>query len=293
MYRITRKERLTLEAVLLEVEAPRVARRRRAGQFVILRVDETGERFPLTIVDSDTEAGTITLVVQEVGTSTKKLGRLEAGDGILDLIGPLGHPTEAENWGRVACLAGGIGVAEVLPVVKAVRAAGNFTQAVIGARSQNLLILEREMRQAASEIYITTDDGTYGRHGLVTDILLDLINDGAVPDRVYAIGPVPMMKAVADLTRPHAIPTIVSLNALMVDGTGMCGCCRVTVGGETKFTCVDGPDFDAHRVDFRELVARQKIYLPQEKESLARFEKMNVQRRAHPPGVYPRGMKVQ
>jgi ferredoxin/flavodoxin---NADP+ reductase len=280
MYRIVKKNRLTSEAVLLQVEAPRIARRRKAGQFVILRVDESGERIPLTIVDSDPEAGTVTLVVQEVGTTTRKLGRLKAGKAILDLTGPLGHPTETEKWGRVACLAGGIGVAEVLPVVKAVRAAGNTTLAIIGARTRDLLILEDETRVAADGLYITTDDGSYGRPGLVTDVLLSLINDGAVPDRVYAIGPVPMMKAVADLTRPYGIPTVVSLNALMVDGTGMCGCCRVTVGGETKFTCVDGPDFDGHRVDFAELVQRQKIYLPQEKQSAERFDKC--------PGGYAR-----
>jgi NAD(P)H-flavin reductase len=273
MYRIVESRRLTPEAVLLRVEAPRIARRRKAGQFVVLRVDERGERIPLTIVGSDPEAGTVTLVVQEVGTTTRKLGRLKAGDSILDLTGPLGHPTEAQKWGKVACLAGGIGVAEVLPVVEAVRAAGNTTLAVIGTRTRDLLILEREMRSAADELYITTDDGSYGRPGLVTDVLLSLINDGSVPDRVYAIGPVPMMKAVADLTRPYGIPTVVSLNALMVDGTGMCGCCRVTVGGETKFTCVDGPDFDGHRVDFGELVQRQKIYLPQEKQSAERFDK--------------------
>ncbi len=272
MYRIVEARRLTPEAVLLRVEAPRIARRRQAGQFVILRVDEHGERIPLTLVDSDPEAGTVTLVVQEVGTTTRKLGRLKTGDKILDLTGPLGHPTEAKNWGRVACLAGGIGTAEVLPVVRAVRAAGNTTLAIVGARTRDLLILEKEMRAAADELYITTDDGSYGRPGLVTDVLLSLINDGAIPDRVYAIGPVPMMKAVADLTRPYGIPTIVSLNALMVDGTGMCGCCRSTVGGETKFTCVDGPDFDAHQVDFAELVKRQKIYLGQEKRSLEKFE---------------------
>jgi len=272
MYRIVEKIRLTPEAVLLRVEAPRIARRRKAGQFVVLRVDETGERIPLTIVGSDPEAGTVTLVVQEVGTSTRKLGRLRAGEAILDLIGPLGHPTEVKKWGRVACLAGGIGTAEVLPVVEAVRAAGNTTLAIVGARTRDLLILEEEMRAAADGLYITTDDGSYGRPGVVTDVLLSLINDGAVPDRVYAIGPVPMMKAVADLTRPYGIPTVVSLNALMVDGTGMCGCCRVTVGGETKFTCVDGPDFDGHLVDFPELVQRQKIYLDQEKRSLKKFE---------------------
>ena len=273
MYRIVEQERLTPEAVRLRIEAPRIARRRQAGQFVVIRVDEKGERIPLTIVGSDPEAGTITLVVQEVGTSTRKLGRLRAGEAILDLTGPLGRPTEVKKWGRVACLAGGIGTAEVLPVVEAVRAAGNTTLAIVGARTRDLLILEEETRAAADGLYITTDDGSYGRHGVVTDVLLDLINDGAVPDRVYAIGPVPMMKAVADLTRPYGIPTEISLNALMVDGTGMCGCCRVTVGGETKFTCVDGPDFDAHQVDFDELVQRQKIYLGQEKRSLEEYEK--------------------
>ncbi len=272
MYKIVKIERLTPEAVLLEVEAGRIARKRKAGQFVIIRVDETGERFPITIADSDPKAGTITLVVQEVGTSTKKLGRLVEGDYILDLIGPLGHSTEIKEWGLVTCLAGGIGGAEVLPVVQAFREGKNTVIAVIGARSRDLLILEEEMRRAASELYITTDDGSYGRHGLVTDVLRDQINDGRVPDLVYAIGPVPMMKAVADLTRPYEIPTLVSLNPLMVDGTGMCGCCRVTVGVETKFACVDGPDFDAHRVDFAELVQRQRAYLPDEKRSLQRFE---------------------
>lgn len=273
MYRVVKTLRLTPEAFLLEVEAPGIARKRKAGQFVVLRVDEPGERFPITIADSDPEAGTITLVAQEVGTSTKKLGRLREGDCIRDVIGPLGHPTEIKEWGLVACLAGGIGGAEVLPVVKAFREGGNTVVAVIGARSQNLLILEDETRRAASELYITTDDGSYGRHGLVTDVLRDQINDGRVPDLVHAIGPVPMMKATADLTRPYEIPTFVSLNPLMVDGTGMCGCCRVTVGGETKFACVDGPDFDAHRVDFAELVKRQKAYLKDEKLSLEKYEK--------------------
>lgn len=272
MYRIVESRKLTPEAVLIRVLAPQIARKRRAGQFVILRVDEQGERIPLTIVGSDPEAGTITLVVQEVGTSTRKLGRLKVGEAILDLTGPLGHATEVKKWGRVVCLAGGIGVGEVLPVVEALRAAGNMTLAIVGSRTRDLLILEDEMRAASDELYITTDDGSYGRPGLVTDVLLSLINDGAVPDRVYAIGPLPMMKAVADLTRPYGIPTVVSLNALMVDGTGMCGSCRVTVGGERKFTCVDGPDFDGHQVDFDELIQRQKIYLDPEKRSLERFE---------------------
>jgi ferredoxin--NADP+ reductase len=271
MYQILRFERLNPGAVLLEVEAPEIARKRKAGQFVVVRVDERGERIPLTIVDSKPRAGSITLVVQEVGTTTRKLGRLRKRDHLKNVIGPLGHPTEVKNWGVVMSLAGGIGVAEALPVVKAARAAGNAVVAIIGARSQKLLILEDEMRRAADELYVTTDDGSYGRAGLVTDVLRELINDGRIPDLVYAIGPVPMMKATAELTRPYGIKTLVSLNPLMVDGTGMCGCCRVTVGGEKKFACVDGPDFDAHRVDFEELTQRQRIYLDQEKQSLSAF----------------------
>ena len=273
MYLITAKKRLTPEAFLIKVRAPRVARRRKAGQFVILRIDQTGERFPLTIVDSDPEAGTITLIVQEVGTSTRKLGELKVGDGILDLTGPLGHPTEIVRDKKIACLGGGVGVAEIFPVAKAFSEAGNTVTAIIGARTRELVILEKELRLTAERLFITTDDGTFGRHGLVTDVLRELINDGWIPDLVYAIGPVLMMKAVADLTRPYELKTIVSLNALMVDGTGMCGCCRATVDGESKFTCVDGPDFDAHRVDFQELINRQKIYLPEEELSLKRFQK--------------------
>lgn len=273
MYKIISFGRLTPEAFRLEVKAPRIARKRKAGQFVVIRVDERGERIPLTLVDSDPSRGTITLVIQEVGTTTRKLGSLREGDAIRDVIGPLGHPTEVKKYKLAVCLAGGIGVAEALPVVKAFREKGSPVIAVIGARSQELLILEDEMRQAADELYITTDDGSYGRRGLVTDILRDLINDGRMPDLVYAIGPVVMMKATADMSRPYGIRTLVSLNPLMVDGTGMCGCCRVTVGNETRFACVDGPDFDAHQVDFGELVKRQKIYLEEEEQSLREFEK--------------------
>ncbi len=273
MYQIIEKRRLAPEVFLLRVAAPRIARKRKAGQFVIVRVDEEGERIPLTIVDSDTREGTITLVVQEVGTTTGKLNRLPAGAALLDLTGPLGHPTPVKKWGRAACLAGGVGAAELLPVIKAFRKAGSRVIAIVGARSREFLVLEEEIRQTADELHITTDDGSYGYRGLVTDRLLALINDGLMPDLVYAIGPVPMMKAVADLTRPYAIPTRVSLNPLMVDGTGMCGCCRVTVGGETRFACVDGPEFDGHLVDFAELSSRVKIYREEECRSLRRFQR--------------------
>lgn len=271
MYQIIEKKCLTPESFLLRVLAPRIARKRKAGQFVIIRVDEPGERIPLTIVDSDIEAGTITLVVQEVGTTTGKLSLLTAGESLLDVTGPLGHPTPVKKLGRVVCLAGGVGAAELLPVIKAFRRAGNRVIAIVGARSQDFLVLEDEIRKASDELHLTTDDGSYGHHGLVTDLLLALINDGLMPELVYAIGPVPMMKAVADLTRPYTIPTRVSLNPLMVDGTGMCGCCRVTVGGKTRFACVDGPEFDGHQVDFAELSSRIKIYRDEEKESLERF----------------------
>ena len=272
MYKIVEKQRLAPEVFLLRVTAPRIARKRKAGQFVIVRVDEEGERIPLTIVDSDREAGTITLVVQEVGTTTGKLRRVPEGESILDVTGPLGHPTPVGKLGRVVCLAGGVGAAELLPVIRAFRKAGSRVIAIVGARSRDFLVLEEEIRQAADELHVTTDDGSYGYHGLVTGRLLTLINDGLMPDLVYAIGPVPMMKAVADLTRPYGIPTRVSLNPLMVDGTGMCGCCRVTVGGETRFACVDGPEFDAHRVDFAELSSRVKVYREEEGESLKRLQ---------------------
>ena len=268
MFRVVHSHRFHPQAVLLKIEAPEIARKRRAGQFAVVRPDERGERIPLTIMDSDPREGTITLAVQEVGATTRKLGRLKVGDRIADVIGPLGHPTETPRVGEVACLAGGIGAAEALPVVKALREAGNRVTAIVGARTHDLLILEEEMRRAADRLIVTTDDGTYGKHGRVTDALLEMINDGSIPQLVYAIGPVPMMRSVADLTRPYAIRTIVSLNPLMVDGTGMCGCCRVTIGGKTRFACVDGPEFDGHAVDFDELARRQGAYLEEEKRSL-------------------------
>ena len=252
----------------MEVKAPEVTRKRRPGQFVVVRVDEKGERIPLTIVDADSKKGSITLIVQEVGASTIKLGRKRRGGFIRDLVGPLGHPSELGKFGLVVCVAGGIGVAEIYPVARALREACNKLISIVGSRSQRLLILEDEMRKVSDELYITTNDGSYGREGLVTEVLLDLLNDGCIPDLVYAVGPLAMMRAVADLTLPYEIKTVVSLNPLMVDGTGMCGCCRLTVGGERKFACVDGPDFDAHQVDFAELRLRREAYLDEEQSSL-------------------------
>ncbi|HOO77280.1 MAG TPA: sulfide/dihydroorotate dehydrogenase-like FAD/NAD-binding protein [bacterium] len=267
MNRIVGKLPLADGVTLFRIEAPEIARRRRAGQFVILRLDAEGERIPLTLVDSDPEAGSITLVVQAVGATTKRLAALREGEEIRDLAGPLGHPTPVRELGTVAVVAGGVGAAEALPVIKAWRGAGNRVPAIVGARSADLLILTEELRTAADELHLCTEDGSLGKRGLVTDLLRTMINDGAVPDLAYAIGPVPMMKAVADLTRPYGIPTLASLNPIMVDGTGMCGCCRVTVGGTVKFACVDGPDFDAHQVDFGELRQRQGAYREEEREA--------------------------
>jgi len=265
MNRILRKETLAEGVVLLEISAPRIAGKRRAGQFVIIRLDEKGERIPLTLVDSNPEAGSITLVVQVAGATTLRLAEKEEGDTVLDLIGPLGHPTPVEKIGTVAVIAGGVGAAEALPVIRAWKSAENQVITIVGARTRNLLILLDELRDASDELHICTDDGSFATAGLVTWLLNRLINNGRIPNLVYAIGPVPMMRAVSQQTRPYGIKTMVSLNPLMVDGTGMCGCCRVSIDGETKFACVEGPDFDAHQVDFEELMARQATYREQEK----------------------------
>jgi len=249
------------------VEAAYVAKHRKAGQFIILRIDEYGERIPLTIVDSDSENGTITLYYQVVGKTTEKLSVMKEGDSIKDIAGPLGHPTEVENFGTVACIGGGIGIAPVYPISSAMKNAGNRVINIIGARTQNLLVLEEELQSAGDELMICTDDGSYGRKAFVTDALQEIIDREKV-DVVVAIGPVPMMKAVSDLTRKYSIKTLVSLNSIMIDGTGMCGGCRVTVNNETRFTCVDGPEFDGHQVDFDELVSRLGTYRDQEGESL-------------------------
>jgi ferredoxin--NADP+ reductase len=255
----------------IEVEAPRIARQRQAGQFVILRVHDKGERFPLTIVGSDVDRGTITLIFQETGKSTAHLAKLGVGDDIPDLAGPLGQPTHVANYGTVACVGGGIGVAEILPVAVAMKEAGNRVISIIGARSRDLVILEDDLRRTSDRLEVTTDDGSYGRAGLVTDVLRELIEGGEKIDLVVAVGPVPMMRAVVKVTDSPRIRTFVSLNPIMLDGTGMCGACRVTVGGETKFACVDGPDFDGHEVDFDELVQRQRIFRDHERVSMEHY----------------------
>ena len=272
MNEIVLKKMLSPEIKLYKIRSPLIAKKRKAGQFVVVRLDQKGERFPLTIADSDPREGTITLVVQEVGMTTKKMGLLKEGDVLWDVVGPLGKPTEIEKFGTVVCVGGGVGNAVVYPIAKAMKAAGNRVISIIGARTKGLLILEEENRAVSDEIYVTTDDGSYGKHGFVTDELAGLLKDGLQVDLVVAIGPAIMMKAVCDLTKSHNIRTIVSLNSIMVDGTGMCGACRVEVGGKTKFACVDGPEFDGHQVDFDLLVTRLRMYLPEEKRAMEAFE---------------------
>jgi ferredoxin--NADP+ reductase len=269
MHRILQSQSLAPTIRRLVVDAPLVARKRQAGHFVIVRYDEGGERIPLTIVDACPERGTITLIVQAVGKTTKQLVALEAGDAIADVLGPLGNPTPLGLFGDVACVGGGVGVAELLPIARALRAAGNRVHAVLGARCRELVILEREMAVCSESLIVMTDDGSHGRKGLVTDGVRDLMARRSLA-AVYAIGPLPMMKAVAAVTRPAGIHTVASLNAIMVDGTGMCGGCRVSVGGAMKFACVDGPEFDAHTVDFDELMRRNRTYVDFERVADAR-----------------------
>ncbi len=253
------------------VEAPRVAARARAGQFVIVRIDEQGERVPLTISDHDPVAGTISLVVQTVGATTSRLARLGAGDHLADVLGPLGTPTEVERFGTCVVIGGGVGAAIALPVARALREAGNTVHAVVGARTAELVLLSSEMGAASDSLTITTDDGSAGIHGSVTDALARLVDEHEV-DHIFCVGPIPMMEAVARHTEPLGIKTIASLNPIMVDGTGMCGGCRVRVGGETKFACVDGPEFDAHQVDFALLRARNAAYRDFEQCHMAAWE---------------------
>lgn len=272
MYKIMEARFLAENIKLFEIEAPRIAKKRKAGQFVILRLDEHGERIPLTIAGSDENKGSITIIVQAVGKTTTALNMKETGDSILDVVGPLGTPSHAEKIGTVVSIGGGVGTAIALPTAVALKEAGNYVITINGARNKDMVILEDEMRAVSDEAYVTTDDGSYGFHGFVTKKLQDLIDEGTKIDFVLAIGPIPMMKAVADVTRPHNIKTIVSLNPIMVDGTGMCGGCRVIVDGESKFACVDGPEFDAHKVDFKNLVDRNKMYVKYERESLEQFK---------------------
>ncbi len=266
MYKILSAEELSAGVKSFIVEAPMVARKCQAGQFIILRIDEVGERIPLTIADYDREKGTIQLIFQEVGDTTRQLGTLKAGEALLDVAGPLGKATEIENYGTVVCIGGGIGVAPVYPIARAYKKAGNRVVSIIGARNADLLIMEKEMRSVSDVLHITTDDGSAGRKGLVVDPLKDMIAAGEKIDRVMAIGPMVMMRGVAEVTRPYGIHTLVSLNPIMVDGTGMCGGCRCSVGGETKFACVDGPEFDGHAVDFNGLMSRARMYQTQERQ---------------------------
>jgi len=274
MFPIISKEDLASTISKFVIHAPLVARKRKAGNFVIIRVIETGERIPLTVVDSDPSQGTITLIVQAIGKTTKLLCTKKAGDNLVDVVGPLGNPTPIENHGAVACIGGGVGTAELYPITKALKDAGNTIYSIIGGRTRELVILENEMREWSNEVHVTTDDGSYARKGIVTDPLKELLANPQVGIKaVYAIGPLPMMKAVANLTKEFGVKTLVSLNAIMVDGTGMCGGCRVTIDGKMKFACVDGPEFDAHQVDFDELMLRNRSYLEFERiadERLAR-----------------------
>jgi len=267
-FSVLAKETLAPGINRIVVSAPLIAEKAQPGQFVILRVNERGERFPLTLVDWNPNEGTIVLIFQEVGVSTRKLGKLEVGDYIEDIVGPLGNPTDVEKYGEVAVIGGGVGTALIYPWVRALKEAGNRIVTILGARNVSLLLLEDKLRSISDELYISTDDGTKGVKGFTSDVLKSLLEQGRKFDLVMAAGPVPMMRAVAEVTRPYKIKTVVSLNPIMVDGTGMCGGCRVTIGGETKFACVDGPEFDAHQVDFRELMNRLRTY--SEEETLAR-----------------------
>ena len=280
MYRIVEKKILAPTITKYLIEAPYVARKRKAGNFVIIRVDETGERIPLTLVDSNTDTGTITLIVQALGKTTKALALKNEGDCIMDVMGPLGNPTPIESGKTIACIGGGVGTAELYPITKALKNAGNTIYTIVGARSKELVILEPEMEQVSDKLYITTDDGSYKRKGFVTDQLKELLDANLGINIVYAIGPLPMMRAVSNLTKPYNVRTLVSLNAVMVDGTGMCGGCRVTVNGKMKFACVDGPEFEGHEVDFDEMLLRNRSYTDMEKISIDRFaEEPHVCRR--------------
>ena len=266
MYKIVRKKELNASVTLMEIEAPFVAKKAQAGQFIIFRIDEMGERVPLTIAGYDREKGTVTIIFQKVGFSTIALGKLNEGDYIRDFVGPLGKPTHTEGIKRVCVVGGGVGCAIALPSAVAFKEAGAEVDVVVGFRNKDIVILEDEFKAAADNMYLMTDDGSYGEQGFVTVKLQQLLESGRNYDAVLAIGPIPMMKFVCKTTEPFGVKTMVSLNPIMVDGTGMCGGCRVTVGGETKFACVDGPEFDGHKVDFAELMSRNSVYRDREAE---------------------------
>jgi len=267
VYKILDRQDLAPIVHLFKIAAPEIAQKAQPGQFVIVRIDERGERIPLTFADWDAQAGSVTIVFQEAGATTSRLARLNPGESIEDLVGPLGIPTHIEKFGTVVCVGGGIGVAPITPIARGLKRAGNSVISIMGARSKNLLFWEDKLRQSSNELIVSTDDGTYGRKALVTEPLKEILASQKV-DRVIAIGPIPMMRFCSLTSQPFGVKTIVSLNPLMVDGTGMCGCCRVSVGGATRFACVDGPDFDGHQVDWDLMVTRSRAYAAEEKRSL-------------------------
>ncbi|HSB52224.1 MAG TPA: sulfide/dihydroorotate dehydrogenase-like FAD/NAD-binding protein [Dissulfurispiraceae bacterium] len=273
MYKILEKETFSEATKLMVIEAPHVARKAKAGQFIIVRIDEHGERIPLTIADYDRAKGTITIIFQEVGKSTKHLGTMNVGDEVATFVGPLGHPTEIENFGTVICVAGGVGIAPVYPIARALKEAGNHVINIMGARNKSLLFWEEKMRAVSDELIVCTDDGSYGRKALVTDPLKEILEArGKDVAKVWAIGPAIMMKFVTAATRPFNVPTIVSLNTIMIDGTGMCGGCRVLLEEGAQFVCVDGPEFDGHKVDWDNLLSRLSFYRPEEQAAMERWQ---------------------
>lgn len=275
MFKIVRREEMSEGTVVLnEIEAPLIARKAKPGQFVIMKANETGERIPLTMADFDPEKGTITVIYMVVGKSTALFKTLQVDDAYQDVIGPLGKPTHLEKVGTIVCVGGGTGIAVLHPITRALKEVGNHVISIIGARSKDILILENQMRAVSHELHVCTDDGSYGHHGFVTDVMKDILDNKKV-DLVVAIGPVPMMKFVSKITKDYNVKTMVSLNPIMVDGTGMCGGCRVSIGGKTKFACVDGPEFDGHQVDYNELMQRLQAYREQEKQCYDEFCRLN------------------
>ncbi len=271
MNKILDKKELCEKVYQFGIEAPHLVKKAKAGQFVILIEDEAGERVPMSIGGLDKEKGLLTIVIQEVGKTSASMNRMKVGDSFSDVVGPLGLPTHIEKFGNCVCIGGGVGIPPIYPIAQALKAAGNNVTTIIGARTKDLLIFEKELSEASDRLLISTDDGSYGTHGFVTTVLQKLLDDGEIVDFVMAVGPVPMMKAVVNTTRKPKIKTYVSLNPIMVDGTGMCGACRVTVGGKTQFACVDGPDFDGHEVDFEEMTKRLKMYVKYEKQAYDKF----------------------
>lgn len=276
MFKILRKQELSENITLFDIDAKDIARKAEPGNFILLKIHEQGERIPLTIADFDREKGILTIVLQKVGKTTHQLGALHEGDFISDVVGPLGNPSHIENFGKVVCVGGGVGIAPVYPITRALKQAGNTVFSIIGARTKSLLFWEEKMQDVSDELIVTTDDGSYGRKALVTVPLEELLKDGNI-NLVVAIGPAIMMKFVCKTTEKYNVKTVVSLNSIMIDGTGMCGGCRVNVGGETKFCCVDGPEFDGHKVDFDLLMERQRMYPEEEKIAMERYkEKMGT-----------------